>query len=344
MYHLLKKFLFLLDAEKAHKFTLFVLKIFLSFPGTKSPAGKFFNRNKFDCAVKVAGIKFPNVVGLAAGFDKNATYISEMACLGFGFIEIGTVTPKPQEGNPKPRLFRLKEDRAIVNRMGFNNDGVEAIAKKLKTAKHKVILGGNIGKNKSTPNENAIDDYLCCFAKLHPFVNYFVVNVSSPNTPNLRDLQDKDPLKKILQALQKENRSLENPKPIFLKISPDLSETQLDDIVEIVENTGISGVIATNTTISRDDLKSEKAQISEAGQGGLSGAPLKKKSTEIIRYLSTKSQRKFAIIGVGGIFSGKDAMEKLEAGANLVQIYSGLIYKGPGLVSEIKKSVYKMSN
>ncbi len=284
------------------------------------------------------GLKFPNPVGLAAGFDKDAKLYKELANLGFGFIEIGTVTPKPQVGNETPRLFRLKKDSAIINRMGFNNGGVEAAVERLKnnpTRKGHVLIGGNIGKNKDTPNEEAVNDYLICFDALFDYVDYFVVNVSSPNTPNLRELQEKKPLTDLLQTLQDRNNSKEKRKPILLKIAPDLTDEQLMDIIEIVSVTKIDGVIATNTTISRDGLSSENKKE----MGGLSGKPLTKRATEVIRFLSEKSNKAFPIIGVGGIHSAEDALEKLDAGASLIQLYTGFVYEGPGLIKEINKAI-----
>ena len=280
------------------------------------------------------GLTFKNPVGLAAGFDKDAKLYSELNSLGFGFIEIGTLTPKPQDGNPKKRLFRLQSDSAIINRMGFNNGGVEAAVERLKNNKG-VLIGGNIGKNKVTPNEEAVNDYKLCFNALFDYVDYFVVNVSSPNTPNLRELQDKEPLTKLLQTLKLLNAEKQNPKPILLKIAPDLTDSQLLDIIAIVNDTKIDGVIATNTTISREGLKSEnKDEV-----GGLSGKPLTKRSTEVIRFLSEKSNKAFPIIGVGGIHSVTDAMEKFEAGADLIQLYTGFIYEGPQLIKAINKAL-----
>jgi dihydroorotate dehydrogenase len=291
---------------------------------------------------EVFGLKFKNPVGLAAGFDKDAKLFNELSDFGFGFIEIGTLTPKPQDGNPKKRLFRLKSDSAIINRMGFNNGGVEAAILRLKENKG-VLIGGNIGKNKITPNENATDDYVICFEALYDYVDYFVVNVSSPNTPNLRELQEKEPLTKLLQTLQDLNDqkavtlSLSNGKPILLKIAPDLTNEQLLDIIDIVNETKIAGVIATNTTISRDGLTSENKQE----MGGLSGKPLTKRSTEVIRFLSEKSNKSFPIIGVGGIHAADDAIEKLNAGASLVQLYTGFIYEGPQLITDINNKILK---
>lgn len=288
---------------------------------------------------EVFGLKFKNPVGLAAGFDKDAKLIDEMAMLGFGFIEIGTLTPKPQEGNPQPRLFRLPQDEALINRMGFNNGGVADAVKRLKKRKSNVIVGGNIGKNKVTPNEHAVDDYLFCLEALHPYVDYFVVNVSSPNTPNLRDLQEKEPLKQLLSAVKSANDQKSKPKPILLKIAPDLTDGQLEDIIEIVRETQIDGVIATNTTIDRSKLSTSAAEVEAIGAGGVSGKVLKDRSTEVIRYLHSHSGGAFPIIGVGGIFSAADAIEKLEAGASLIQVYSGMIYEGPSLIKKIKKGI-----
>ena len=282
------------------------------------------------------GLTFKNPVGLAAGFDKDAKLYNELSNFGFGFIEIGTLTPKPQEGNPKKRLFRLKEDEAIINRMGFNNGGVVEAVERLKSNKG-VLIGGNIGKNKVTPNEDAVEDYKICFNALFEYVDYFVVNVSSPNTPNLRALQDKQPLTKLLNVLKVENSNHKSPKPILLKIAPDLTDEQLLDIIDIVAVTKIDGVIATNTTISREGLESEN----KSEMGGLSGKPLTNRSTEVIRFLSKKSNKAFPIIGVGGIHSAEDAIEKLEAGADLVQLYTGFIYEGPKLIKEINTALLK---
>jgi dihydroorotate dehydrogenase len=288
----------------------------------------------------VAGLTFPNPVGLAAGLDKDAIAFNELGDFGFGFIEIGTVTPKPQEGNEKPRLFRLVKNEALINRMGFNNKGVDAAAVLLKKRKDPtLIIGGNIGKNKVTPNEKATDDYVYCFNALFDVVDYFVVNVSSPNTPNLRDLQEKEPLTNLLNTLQVLNQTKKTPKPIFLKIAPDLTNTQLDDIIEIVAITKIAGVIATNTTISREGLNYTEEEIKSYGMGGLSGKPLTKRSTEVIRYLKQKSNSAFPVIGVGGIHTAQDAIEKLDAGADLIQLYTGFIYEGPGLIKDINKAI-----
>jgi len=284
------------------------------------------------------GIRFPNPVGLAAGFDKDAKIYSELSNFGFGFVEIGTLTPKPQAGNPKRRLFRLKKDRGIINRMGFNNEGVDKAVMRLKKNRG-IIIGGNIGKNKVTPNDRATDDYVICFEKLFPYVDYFVVNVSSPNTPNLRDLQEKKPLTKLLNTLQEYNHKKEAPKPILLKIAPDLTNPQLLDIISIVEDTKISGVIATNTTLRRDELASDPSISVETG--GLSGKPLTNRSTEVIRFLDTQSNSSFPIIGVGGIHTPEDAIEKLEAGASLVQLYTGFVYEGPLAVKRILEALVR---
>ncbi len=289
---------------------------------------------------KLFGITFPNPVGLAAGFDKNADYLHEFQHLGFGFLEVGTVTPKGQSGNPRPRLFRLKGDQALINRMGFNNQGLEHMLIRLEKRPEGIIVGGNIGKNKVTPNAEAEGDYLKCFNALFDYVDYFTVNVSSPNTPNLRDLQEKEPLQRLLQRLMDENGKKENAKPILLKIAPDLSNSQLDDVLEIIGATQIAGVIATNTTISRDDLATPAATLSKIGAGGLSGKPLQARSTDVIRYLR-KHNETLPIIGVGGIEDEGSALEKLAAGADLIQLYTGFIYQGPGLVKRINRAIIK---
>ena len=330
---LIRPLLFLFDPEKVHHFTFTLLKLCFKIPFKGHLAKKIYQVNDKSLVRNLFGLKFMNPVGLAAGFDKNAELFDEFDNFGFGFVEIGTVTPKPQTGNPKKRLFRLVEDEAIINRMGFNNDGVEVIVERLKKRNSDIIIGGNIGKNKVTPNENAVDDYLKCFNALFDVVDYFVVNVSSPNTPNLRALQDKEPLTDLLNSLQKENNQKKNPKPILLKIAPDLTDGQLLDIIEIIKITELSGIVATNTTLSRDNLNSKKKNEI----GGLSGKPVAKRSTEVIRFLAEKSNKAFPIIGVGGIHSEKDAQEKLEAGADLIQLYSGFIYEGPSLVKRINK-------
>ena len=336
---LLKPLLFLKNPESAHHFTFGLTKFSFNLPVVGSILKGIYSFENPKLEREVFGLKFKNPVGLAAGFDKDAKLIDEMAMLGFGFIEIGTLTPKPQEGNPLPRLFRLPQDEALINRMGFNNGGVSAAVERLKKRKSSVIVGGNIGKNKVTPNENAVDDYLFCLEALHPYVDYFVVNVSSPNTPNLRDLQEKEPLKQLLSAVKAANDQKDHPKPILLKIAPDLTDGQLDDIIEIVQETKIDGVIATNTTVDRSKLTTPSSEVEAIGAGGVSGKVLSKRSTEVIRYLHEKSGGGFPIVGVGGIFTTEDAMEKLEAGASLVQVYSGMIYEGPALIKRIKKGL-----
>lgn len=331
---LIRPFLFLFDPEKVHYFTFSAIRFLSKIPFFSSICKSLYEVKDKRLEREVFGIRFPNPVGLAAGFDKNAVLYNELSNFGFGFIEIGTLTPIGQDGNPKKRLFRLREDNAIINRMGFNNDGVDVAIEKLKRNKN-VIIGGNIGKNKLTPNENAIDDYLICFEKLFDYVDYFVVNVSSPNTPNLRELQDKKPLTDLLTKLETRNSEHVTKKPILLKIAPDLTDEQLLDIIEIVNETKIAGVIATNTTLSREGLQSDNKNET----GGLSGKPLRKLSTEVIRFLSEKSNKSFPIIGVGGIHSPEDALEKLEAGASLVQLYTGFIYEGPKLVRDINKAI-----
>ena len=344
MYKLVRSVLFFFQPEKAHHITAKALHVFLSFPGMRSLWKAMYKVEDKRLEKTVFGINFPNPVGLAAGFDKDAKMFEDLADCGFGFIEIGTVTPKSQPGNPQPRLFRLKGDEAIVNRMGFNNEGVEATVSRLKQRKSKVIIGGNIGKNKWTENDQAVEDYKICFHALFDWVDYFVVNVSSPNTPGLRDLQDKEPLLNILNQLMQENQTYQSPKPILLKIAPDLTDGQLDDIIDIVAESKIAGIIATNTTISREGLTESKSRIEEIGAGGLSGKPVKNRSTEVIRYLATKSNKAFPIIGVGGIHSAEDAIEKLEAGADLVQLYTGFIYEGPRLIKDINQALLKNKN
>lgn len=337
MYSVIKRFFFLFDPEKIHHLVFKLIKFSLSIPGIKTLWRKWYVVEDKKLEKSLFGLTFKNPVGLAAGFDKDAKLYNELAYCGFGFIEIGTVTPKPQEGNPKKRLFRLTEDEALINRMGFNNGGVKEAVERLKKRKTKCLIGGNIGKNKITPNDQATDDYRICFDALHPWVDYFVVNVSSPNTPNLRELQEKAPLKALLNTLKERNKNYEVQRPILLKIAPDLTNEQLDDIIEIVKETQIDGVIATNTTIDRTGLKSKN--VTQIGAGGLSGKPLSGRSTEVIRYLSEKSNKAFPIIGVGGIHSAADAIEKLDAGADLLQLYTGFIYEGPKLISEINKAI-----
>ena len=331
---IIRPILFKYDPEEIHYFTFSMLRFLNKIPGFPAIFRSFYEVKDSRLETEVFGLKFKNPVGLAAGFDKDAKLYKELSNLGFGFIEIGTLTPKGQEGNPKKRLFRLKKDSAIINRMGFNNGGVLEAVERLKK-NNGVLIGGNIGKNKLTSNEEATSDYEICFDALYDYVDYFVVNVSSPNTPNLRALQDKEPLTQLLQTLQNKNLAKPKQKPILLKIAPDLTDEQLLDIIEIVNETKIAGVIATNTTISREGLQSEnKSEI-----GGLSGKPLTKRSTEVIRFLSEKSNKSFPIIGVGGIHSAEDAIEKLEAGASLVQLYTGFIYEGPKLIKQINRKI-----
>jgi len=333
---IIRPVLFLFDPEKVHYFTFSLIRNLSKIPGVKSLFRSLYQIENPILERELFGLKFKNPVGLAAGFDKDAKLFNELSNFGFGFIEIGTLTPRPQPGNPKKRLFRLKSDSAIINRMGFNNGGVEEAVIRLKKNKG-VLIGGNIGKNKITPNEIAINDYEICFEALFNYVDYFVVNVSSPNTPNLRALQDKKPLTNLLKALQVLNFGKTKSKPILLKIAPDLTDEQLMDIIDIVKTTKIDGVIATNTTISREGLTC--ANKSETG--GLSGKPLTKRSTEVIRFLAKKSNKSFPIIGVGGIYSANDALDKLDAGADLVQLYTGFVYEGPKLIKDINKAIIK---
>jgi dihydroorotate dehydrogenase len=348
MYKLLRNILFWFDAEKVHYFSMNLLKLLCKFSFIKRIVKKVCNpiqglsRNFF-------GLTFLNPVGLAAGFDKNANYLAELRLLGFGFVEIGTVTPLPQEGNPKPRLFRLPKDKALVNRMGFNNDGATIIAERLKRfnetnlpaaqAGTKLIIGGNIGKNKSTPNEDAWKDYETCFTILHSHIDYFVVNVSSPNTPGLRELQQKDFLKKILTNLQQLNNTQKIRKPLLLKISPDLSSNELDDIIDLAVEIKLDGLVAVNTTVSRRNLISAENKISKSGAGGLSGRPLAHESTRITNYIFEKTNGTIPVISSGGIFTGNDAKEKFTAGAGLIQVWTGFIYEGPSIVKKICSSL-----
>lgn len=342
MYKLLRSLLFLLPAETAHHFTFDALRVFMKLPLIRLICFQTFRvENSYD----FLGLKFRNRVGLAAGLDKNAAYLHELAALGFGFIEIGTVTPKPQDGNNKPRLFRLKQDEALINRMGFNNDGVEAIAKRLENRPNDLIVGGNIGKNKVTPNEDAVNDYAICFERLYEVVDYFVVNVSSPNTPNLRELQDKGPLLVILNKLvQLRNERLKKgfiTKPILLKIAPDLNEVQLDDVIEIVKESGIDGIVATNTTISRENLTTPSLQVEAIGAGGVSGKVLLTRANEVLQYIVKKSNGSIPVIGVGGIHTPEQALEKINLGAGLVQLYTGFVYEGPALVKRAAALIRK---
>lgn len=336
MYKLLvRPILFLIDPEKVHYLVFDLLKLVHKLPFAGALMRTMYLPRKKSLARELMGITFRNPVGLAAGFDKDARLIDELADLGFGFVEIGTLTPKPQLGNDKPRLFRLPKDKALINRMGFNNAGVHAAVDKLRRRKSNVIVGGNIGKNKMTPNERAADDYVISFEALYPVVDYFVVNVSSPNTPGLRDLQEKEPLRKLLNQLKALTNAKPRPKPILLKIAPDLTTGQLDDVITILKETGTDGIVATNTTISRDGLQASPEALTEIGAGGLSGRPLTKRSTEVIAYLREKLGPEFPIIAVGGIMRPQDAWDKIRAGADLVQIYTGFVYEGPGFVKRI---------
>ncbi len=334
---LIRPILFRTNPETIHHIICILIKL----PLVSKVLKLLFHYKSTSLQINVCGLVFNNPVGLAAGFDKDAEMVDQLADLGFGFVEIGTVTPKAQGGNDKPRLFRLPADQALINRMGFNNAGVEKVRRNLLRSKRKCIIGGNIGKNKITPNENAVQDYEICFHRLYEVVDYFVVNVSSPNTPGLRELQDKNSLTQILGHLQKLNLATSAPKPIFLKIAPDLTNDQLNDIIYVVEVTNIAGIIATNTTIERKNLITDAAMVDTIGAGGLSGKPMRERSSEVVRYLSEKSENKFPIIGVGGIYSEDDAREKIAAGASLIQIYTGFIYEGPGIIKNILK---KMAN
>jgi dihydroorotate dehydrogenase len=339
MYKLIRPVLFSIDAEKIHHIVFKVLQIKGKLPGFKALLKILFDNKSYRLQATFKGLAFNNPVGLAAGFDKDALLIDELACFGFGFIEVGTLTPKPQPGNDKPRLFRLPQDSALINRMGFNNDGVMMAVDRLKKRKSNIIVGGNIGKNKTTPNENALADYVFCFEHLYPYVDYFVINVSSPNTPGLRELQEKEPLRNLLVHLRELRDSKETRKPVLLKIAPDLTRTQLDDIISIVKESGIDGVIATNTTISREGLRTNQQTLDEIGTGGLSGKPLTRRSLEIVRYLRKELGREFLIIGSGGIMTPQDAVDRINAGADLVQVYTGFVYEGPGFVKRILKEL-----
>jgi len=347
LYPFLRRLFFLFPAEGVHYLAMNSFK-WINTIGFKKSLRKQFKTDFPYLHKEVFGLHFANPVGLAAGFDKNAFYLDELEALGFGFIEIGTVTPKPQTGNDKPRLFRLPQDKAIINRMGFNNDGVQIISKRLKewkqkskqsTADRQLIIGGNIGKNKWTPNEEAWKDYEICFRELFDGVDYFVVNVSSPNTPGLRELQEKDSLRKILSHLQVINLQQSKPKPVLLKIAPDLNRQQLNDVIDLALEIKLDGIVATNTTIGRDGLRTEDNRIKTIGPGGLSGAPLKKRSTEIVQWIHQKTNGQIPVIASGGIFTAADAKEKLEAGASLIQVWTGFIYEGPEIVKNICKGL-----
>lgn len=340
---LIRPILFLFDPEKVHHFIFKFIKLGCKIPGKQAGLRALYQVKDKRLERELFGLKFNNPVGLAAGFDKNAILYNELANYGFGFIEIGTVTPKGQVGNPKKRLFRLKSDKGLINRMGFNNEGLQAAIEQLKKNKGKLIIGGNIGKNTNTAPEDYTKDYLECFNGLHPYVDYFVLNVSCPNVGSHAKLTDKDYLEELIFEVQKANRTFDKQKPILLKIAPDLNNIQLDEIIELVEATKIDGVIATNTSIDRSNLKADPKRLLEIGNGGLSGQPIKDKSTQVIKYLADKSNKAFPIIGVGGIHSAADALEKMEAGADLVQVYTGFIYEGPKLIKAINKAILKQA-
>ncbi len=345
MYKLLRSILFFFPPEWIHYFSMNGLRLLCKVRFIKSFIASIY-KPQGNIQYSIFNIQYSNRVGLGAGFDKNAKYLNELEALGFGFVEIGTVTPLPQAGNDKPRLFRLPKDKALINRMGFNNDGVEVVVKRLKEIKNqkskiKIVIGGNIGKNKITPNEDAWKDYEICFNALHDYVDYFVVNVSSPNTPGLRELQEKDALYKILTNLQNLNAKLINPKPILLKIAPDLTIEQIDDVIDLALEIKLDGLVASNTTISRDQLMTPNSRLTTIGAGGLSGLPLKHRSTEIVKYIYQKTNGKIPIIASGGIFTGADAKEKIDAGASLVQVWTGFIYEGPGIIKSICKELNK---
>ncbi|MBI9052995.1 MAG: quinone-dependent dihydroorotate dehydrogenase [Bacteroidales bacterium] len=338
---IIRPVLFLLQPETIHHLIVLALKVGFKIPGVAAIVRKAYTIRNKKLKTNFLGIEFDNPIGFAAGFDKNAEVFNQFANFGFSFIEIGTVTPVPQSGNAKPRSFRIPKDSGLINRMGFNNKGVDYAVKQLKSKKHKVIIGGNLGKNTATENNRAIQDYVVCFEKLYDEVDYFVVNLSCPNIKDLRKLQDKDSTITILNKLTELRRAFSKYKPILLKISPDLTNNQLDDVVETFNITGVDGIVATNTTVSREGLLTEKKRIEEIANGGMSGKPLTNRSTEIIRYLSEKSNGDIPIIGVGGIMSVEDAIEKLDAGASLIQLYTGFIYEGPGFVKRINKALVK---
>ncbi len=347
MYPLLRKFFFYFDPEKVHNWVMQRLLFAYKVPFLRKWIMKLYGIQDPFLKRKLWGLEFPNPIGLAGGFDKNAEYTDALSCLGFGFVEIGTVTPRPQPGNPKPRLFRLPLDKALLNRMGFNNEGAAFAAVNLSKRKERIIIGGNIGKNKDTPNEDAVSDYEKCFIELYPYVDFFIVNVSSPNTPGLRELQDKEPLTRLLRRLLELNTEMGQGeesihaeheitgKPVLLKIAPDLTTEQLDDIIDIIQTVGLHGIVATNTTISRYGLISPGDMLTKYGAGGVSGAPVRKRSTEVVAYIHEKTEGKIPIIACGGVFTAADALEKIKAGASLVQIYTGFIYEGPGIVKNI---------
>lgn len=353
IYQTLRKLLFLLPAETAHYFSMNCLKAGCTLPFVRGLVRRTFTVDDSRLTTEAFGLSFKNPIGLGAGFDKNAKYLRELEALGFGFVEIGTVTPRPQAGNDKPRLFRLPNDKALINRMGFNNDGVEAITARLKhwrsnhtpqTTNHKLLIGGNIGKNKSTPNEEAWKDYEICFRALHPYVDFFVVNVSSPNTPGLRELQEKESLRKILTHLQALNKGFSQQRPVLLKIAPDLTTEQIDDVIDLAKEIALDGLVATNTTISREGLTTSASEVTAIGAGGLSGEPVEQRSTEVVRYIHQKTAGAIPIIGSGGIFTAADAQQKLAAGALLVEVWTGFIYEGPFIVRNICKGLQQTVN
>ena len=340
---LIRPIFFLFDPEKIHYFTFSLVKFMTKIPFMASIFRGLYQVNDKKLERNLFGLTFKNPVGLAAGFDKNAVLYNELANFGFGFVEIGTVTPKGQAGNPKKRLFRLKDDQGIINRMGFNNEGLAIAIEQLKKNKGKIIIGGNIGKNTDTAPENYTEDYIACFKGLHPYVDYFVLNVSCPNVGSHAKLDDVEYLKELITEVQQLNTKEAIQKPILLKIAPDLNNQQLDEIIELVAKTKIDGVIASNTSVNRDNLKASKERLQEIGNGGVSGQPVKEKSTKVIKYLADNSNKAFPIIGVGGIHSEKDALDKINAGADLVQIYTGFIYEGPSLVKRINKAILAKS-
>ncbi|WP_179006317.1 quinone-dependent dihydroorotate dehydrogenase [Winogradskyella forsetii] len=338
---IIRPILFCFDPEKVHYFTFSLIRNISRLPGIKGLFKSLFMVEDKRLERELFGLKFKNPVGLAAGFDKNAVLYNELANFGFGFIEIGTVTPEAQKGNPKQRLFRLKADQGIINRMGFNNEGLSAAISELKKNKGQLIIGGNIGKNTQTLPEDYTKDYLECFNALHPYVDYFVLNVSCPNVGSHAKLNDKDYLLELISAVQNANTTFSKEKPILLKIAPDLNTQQLDEIIELIAETKLDGVIASNTSVDRSGLKTGDQRLSEIGNGGLSGQPIKEKSTKVIKYLADKSNKAFPIIGVGGVHSAKDALDKIDAGADLVQVYTGFIYEGPSLVKQINEALLK---
>lgn len=347
MYKAVRNLIFLLPAERAHYVAMNLLKFACAIPPLRNLISRSC-RPEHQQTTSLFGLRFPNPVGLGAGFDKNARYLRELQTLGFGFIEIGTVTPLAQDGNPKPRLFRLPKDQALINRMGFNNDGMERIAERLEAwrntnASPTLLIGGNIGKNKITPNEDAWLDYERCFLRLHKLVDFFVVNVSSPNTPGLRALQEKDALRLILTHLQKLNLEFKDPKPILLKIAPDLTQEEVDDVISLALEIKLDGLVASNTTISREKLSTAVATLQGIGNGGLSGAPLRERSTELVRYIHQQTSGKLPLIGSGGIFTASDAAEKRQAGAALLEVWTGFIYEGPFIVKRICSALHNQS-